>query len=261
MELIELNDDQQKVVEDNIALVHYVAGKYRHVPKEVYDSIVSRLHYRLCVCAQRFDPARHLKISSYIVKSLKGEIKNYFRDESWIIRPPRPLREMSFSSAVDSIGDELSAAELRGENPQTIGSCAIPVPLHTVSGGAREEDDYELDIASDENIEREVTDRLGGKVIVQEVFQALRLEERIILTLQMKRRPIKELEERFQLTRQEAGRAWAETKKKAQALYRAAIEGRPLPISDGNEALKRAMRRRYKPETIGYLEVRERVAT
>ncbi|HYT42494.1 MAG TPA: sigma factor, partial [Methylomirabilota bacterium] len=200
-EIRHLTTSEQEIVEQNIPLIYYVANKYKHIPEDVFQSILSRLHYRLCVCAQNFDPEKGNKISSYIVGCLKGEIKNYFRDESWIIRPPRPLREMSFSTAVDRLGEEASAAELRGENPQTIGSCAIPVPLHSISSSSREEDDYEIDIPSNENIEKDVTDRVGGLIIIKEVFLSLRIEERIILALQMKRKSIKEIESRFQISR------------------------------------------------------------
>lgn len=240
-------------------LVYYVAKDYKHVPEDVFQNIVSRLHYRLCVCAQRFDPLKRNAISSYIVACLKGEIKNYFRDESWPIRPPRKLREMSFSMAVDANGEDMSEAEKYGENPQTIASCAIPVPLHTVGVSSKEEGDYELDIPSGEDIEKDITDRVGGRVIVSEVFLALRLEERVILALQMKRKSIKEVEERFQLSRSEASKAWKETQKKAEALYLAALDGKELTISTGSEVLKKAVRKRFQPEYTGYLSVRERL--
>jgi RNA polymerase sigma factor (sigma-70 family) len=254
-----LTNEQQRIVEENLPLLYYVAKDYRHVPEDVFQGIISRLHYRLCVCAQKFDPDRGNKISSYIVYCLKGEIKNYFRDESWVIRPPRKLREMSFSSAVDNNGEELSAAELHGENPHTIGSCAIPVPLHAITASNREEGDYDLDIPSDENVERDVTDRLGGRLIVREVMAALRLEERIILALQMKKRPVKEIQHRFQLSRSEAGQARAEVRTKAGRLYQQILDGITFEPSDGSEVLKKAIRKRFRPEAVNYLEIRERI--
>lgn len=255
--IVPLTDAQQRIVEDNIPLIYYVANPYQHVPKDVYQSIISRLHYRLCACAQRFNPERQNKISSYIVASLKGEIKNYFRDESWIIRPPRKLREMSFSTAVDSLGDEVSEAEKFGENPQTIGSCAIPVPLHSIATGTREDGDYELDIPSEDSVEKDVTDRYGGPLIVKEVFQSLRIEERIILALQIKKKSTKEIEIRFQLSRAEAAKAWKETKFKVQKIYHAALNGDPIPVSQGSEVIRRATRKRFVSDKRNYLQVRE----
>lgn len=246
-----MTDEQQAIVEENLPLIYYVAKKYRHVPEDVFQNIISRLHFRLCVCAQRFNPERQNRISSYIVACLKGEIKNYFRDESWIVRPPRPLREMSFSTAVDSLGDEVSAAELRGDNPQTIGSCAIPVPLHSFSSASREDDDYEIDIPSSENVESSIVDKVGGKIIVKEVFLALRIEERVVLALQMKRKSIKEVESRFQISRSEAAKVWNEVQGKARGLYHCALDGNTIVPSTGSIALKKAIRRKFSAELIG----------
>lgn len=257
MNTIPLTDEQQKIVEDNVPLVYYVANKYRHVPEDVFHNICSRLYYRLCVCAQRFNPERQHKISSYIVACLKGEIKNYFRDESWVVRPPRKLREMTFSAAVDSIGDDVAAAELHGENPQTIGSCAIPVPLHSFSSNS--DDDYQLDIPSNENVEQDVVDRLGGRVIVREVFSLLRLEERIILALQMKGKPSTEIEKRFEISRPEAKKIWNEVRSKVKDIYRGVLDGVDVPESEGSITLRRVLRRRYTPGDTNYLEVRERI--
>ena len=255
--VIPLTDEQQKLVEENIALVYWALKPYQHLPTEVYNNISSRLFYRLCVCAQNFDPGRNLRISSYIVRCLKGEIKNYFRDESWVVRPPRPLREMTFSDAVDSIGEEQSEAELMGENPQTIGSCAIPVPLQFIVGNG--DDDYNLDIPSNEDLEEETIDRIGGREIVRQIFQLLRPEERMILSLQMKGRSYKYLQPRFNLSREEANKVWKETKAKVKGYYTNILDNLPTLPSQGNRTLMEAVRKKFTPEEVNYLEVRKRL--
>jgi RNA polymerase sigma factor (sigma-70 family) len=259
--IVPLTDEQQRIVEENIPLIYYVANRYRHVPEAVFQDLTSRLYLRLCICVQRFDPSRKNTFSSYAVSCFNGEIKNYFRDESWIIRPPRPLREISFSQAVDSLGDDLSAAELRGENPQTVGSCAIPVPLHSVTSSMREDDDYELDPPSDEDIEQTITDQHSWRIIWKEIFLALRPEERMILCLQMKGKSFREVEQRFHISRADAQAVWDELQKKVKRIYFCVLEGDPVPASTGNMALKRALKRRFTSDSPNFLEVRRRITS
>ena len=43
----------------------------------------------------RFDPARGVAFSTYAVPTISGEIKRYFRDRTWSVRPPRALQELA----------------------------------------------------------------------------------------------------------------------------------------------------------------------
>jgi RNA polymerase sigma-B factor len=259
--IVPLTDAEQRIVEENKALVYHVANKYRRahpIPEHVYQDLVSRLFYRLCVCAQNYKPERGYAISSYVVKSLRGEIKNYFRDESWVIRPPRRIREMSFSDAVDATDTTVSRAEQEGENPATIISCAVPVPLDSTTV-EREDDEYELDVASEENVEERVVNSVGGRQMLKEMFDSLKYEERIIFALLLKQKSPRELEERFGISRSDANAAWRELGDKAKTMYFAIFNGDPAPQSSGSEALTRALRKQFIPECVNFLAVRERV--
>jgi RNA polymerase sigma-B factor len=42
---------------------------------------------------ERFDPGRRIPFSSFASRTVNGEIKRYFRDRTWAVRPPRTTQE------------------------------------------------------------------------------------------------------------------------------------------------------------------------
>lgn len=44
--------------------------------------------------ARRFDPARERDFLAYAVPTMSGEVKRYFRDNGWMVRPPRRVQEL-----------------------------------------------------------------------------------------------------------------------------------------------------------------------
>lgn len=48
----------------------------------------------LAKAVRRYDPSRVDDFLSYAVPSITGEIKRYFRDSAWTVRPPRRIQEL-----------------------------------------------------------------------------------------------------------------------------------------------------------------------
>ena len=44
--------------------------------------------------ARRFDPGKHADFLAYAVPTIRGELKKYFRDHGWTVRPPRHIQEL-----------------------------------------------------------------------------------------------------------------------------------------------------------------------
>lgn len=70
-----------------------VAARYRHrgVALEDLEQVAC---LALVGAANRFDPAKADDFLTYAVPTIRGEVKRYFRDHAWSVRPPRRVQEI-----------------------------------------------------------------------------------------------------------------------------------------------------------------------
>ena len=78
-----------------------------------YDDLVQVARLALLRGIDRFDPDLGMQFTTFITPTITGEIKNYFRDKSRIIKIPRRLSELSM--AVKKFSSEYEAR--KGEKP------------------------------------------------------------------------------------------------------------------------------------------------
>ena len=74
-----------------------------------YDDLYQEAVLSLLRGIDRFDPEKGLQFSTFITPTITGEIKNYFRDKSRIVKLPRRLGEVS--AAVKKYAAEYMAKE------------------------------------------------------------------------------------------------------------------------------------------------------
>jgi RNA polymerase sigma-B factor len=75
-------------------LARSIAMRYRRssAPLEDLNQVAA---LGLLNAIKRYDPSRAVTFSSYAVPTIAGELKRYFRDHSWAVRPPRGLQELT----------------------------------------------------------------------------------------------------------------------------------------------------------------------
>lgn len=80
------------VVRINMGVARTVAGRYfqRGIDE---DDLVQVAYMALTRAARDFDPHRHQDFLSYAVPTIRGELKKHFRDQGWMVRPPRRVQE------------------------------------------------------------------------------------------------------------------------------------------------------------------------
>lgn len=110
----------QRVIVEYLEVADAVANRYRPGPQDHAD--VQQVAYLgLVKAVQRFDPARGGDIVAFAVPTITGEIKRYFRDASWMVRPPRSLQELgaevraAASRLGQLLGREPAVAEIVAE--------------------------------------------------------------------------------------------------------------------------------------------------
>ena len=97
----------------------------------------------LVAAATRFDPTRGHPFLSYAVLSIEGELKRFFRDHTWAVRPPRRLQELRLEARASEetlrhqLAREPSVDELAGvlgAQPDDVrAACRSSCGYHAVS--------------------------------------------------------------------------------------------------------------------------------
>jgi RNA polymerase sigma-B factor len=96
---------RDELIERFMPLARKLARRYSR-GYESLDDLTQVAAVGLIKAVDRFDPARGIAFSSYAVPTITGELKRYFRDYSWAVRPPRDLQELTLR--VDQIATDLT---------------------------------------------------------------------------------------------------------------------------------------------------------
>ena len=95
--LASATDDERRVLEDRLVEVNLqialdVARRYRSrgVSLEDLEQVAS---LGLVKAARGYDPERATDFLSYAVPTIRGEVRRYFRDHGWTVRPPRTVQQ------------------------------------------------------------------------------------------------------------------------------------------------------------------------
>src|ERR1700709_457005 len=83
----------EELVAINMPVAESIASRYSHRGLDS-DDLRQVAYLALTKAAQRFDAASGHAFLAFCVPTVRGEIRRYFRDHGWVVRPPRRLQEL-----------------------------------------------------------------------------------------------------------------------------------------------------------------------
>jgi RNA polymerase sigma-B factor len=111
---------RNQLVEAHRGLAASIANDYRGRGVDL-DDLVQIAMLGMLKAVERYDPARGIPFSSFASRTVNGEIKRYFRDRTWAVRPPRSAQERHLdlrrarTSLSTRLGRPPTVAELAAE--------------------------------------------------------------------------------------------------------------------------------------------------
>ena len=139
---------------DRIVLMHdrmvrYLASRFdsRLSPQE---DVVQVAYIGLISALDRFDPKKGGSFITYAIPTIVGEIKRYFRDQTWVLKAPRKLRDLGLnlkklrqdleqklgrSPTVQEMAEAAQVSEERLLQAMEVNQAYVPCSLDTVLYG------------------------------------------------------------------------------------------------------------------------------
>ncbi|MFE5114076.1 RNA polymerase sigma factor SigF [Streptomyces sp. NPDC056663] len=81
------------LIEMNMSLVRFAAGRFRSRGPEEMEDIVQVGMIGLIKAIDRFELTREVEFTSFAIPYIVGEMKRFFRDTTWAVHVPRRLQE------------------------------------------------------------------------------------------------------------------------------------------------------------------------
>lgn len=176
--------DRDKMIENNIGLVHSIANRFKGRGVD-YDDLFQSGCVGLIKAVDNFDESRGFAFSTYAVPVIMGEIKRIFRDGG-AVKVSRSLKEKAIkaqSLREKFINDKMrepTVSELSSlldcppeEIPEILGVIAPMVSLST----SNDDGEYTIDVPVDES------DEIFNRLIVHRLFKFLDDTEKAIVDM------------------------------------------------------------------------------
>lgn len=102
-------DERAALLEEIILINRCVAESIAHRYNErgiASDDLRQTAYEGLVKAVHRFDPSHQKDLLTFAVPTIRGELRRYFRDHGWMVRPPRGVQELQ--QRIRSTADRLT---------------------------------------------------------------------------------------------------------------------------------------------------------
>ena len=153
---------RERLIRGHLPLAHAIARRFDRGDRVPLDDLRQVAALGLIKALERFDPEKGVAFSSFAVPTIQGELRRYFRDFTWIVRPPRDLQERAvrIERERDTLTSDLGRAPTAWELADRIGCSVEDIVDATEAAQARGSDSFDRTIGTDED-DATLAERLG----------------------------------------------------------------------------------------------------
>jgi RNA polymerase sigma-B factor len=166
------------LIEMNISLVRYAAGRFRSRDPEEMEDIVQVGVIGLIKAIDRFELSREVEFTSFSIPYIVGEIKRFFRDTTWAVHVPRRLQEarVQLARATEELSSRLGRTPTVAELAQLMNLDEEEVIEARLASNGYRSSSLDAAINNSEDGETALADFIGnddGALELVEDFHAL----------------------------------------------------------------------------------------
>jgi RNA polymerase sigma-B factor len=231
---------RDQLIERFLPLARSIALRFS-TRRDTLEDLLQVATIGLINAVDRFDPARGVAFSTYAVPTISGEIKRYFRDRTWSVRPPRALQELALrvDAAVAALTEDKRAPTVseiarKLDEPEEL----VLEALH--AHHARYGVSMQAQLGSDEDDAARLEDRLGSDDEAFVVAEERVVLERLLRMVTERDRRVLRMHFELDMTQREIGEVLGVSQMQVSRIIRHALRRMRLGAARSEELLVRA---------------------
>ena len=217
---------RERLIRAYLPLANAIARRFDRGDRVPLEDLQQIAALGLIKALDRFDADNGAAFSSFAVPTIQGEIRRYFRDRSWTVRPPRDLQERAIriererEQLTTDLGRNPTAAELAQQL-----DCTLEDILDAAEATrARDSDSFDRPFSVDDGDDADtLAERLGAEDSGFAAAEATATLDGLLATLSERDALVVHLRFREDLTQAEIGRRIGCSQMHVSRILRAAL--------------------------------------
>lgn len=218
-----MHDDRKLPDDHHLPLANAIARRFDRGGRVPLTDLQQVAAVGLIKALDRFDPDHGSAFRSFAVPTMEGELRRYFRDFTWSVRPPRELQERAVRIERERLATELGRSPTARELAARIGCTTEDVVDALEAAQARGSDSLDRPVASDDTEGGSLGDRLGVEEPGFAAAEATVTVDRLLATLSEREALAVRLRFHEELTQAEIGARIGCSQMQVSRLLRAAL--------------------------------------
>jgi RNA polymerase sigma-B factor len=231
---------REQLIQRFVPLARSIALRFS-TRRDTIEDLLQVATIGLINAVDRFDPGRGVAFSTYAVPTISGEIKRYFRDRTWSVRPPRALQELALrvDAAVADLtedGRSPTVAEIAAklDEPEEL----VLEALH--AHHARYGVSMQAQVGGEDDGVARLEDRLGDDDEAYDIAEERIMLERLLRMVTARDRRVLRMHFELDMTQREIGEVLGVSQMQVSRIIRHALRRMRLGSERSEELLVRA---------------------